>query len=282
MTLRLPSYRLASLFAPLLLVGTLLLTLPALAQDAALEFAGQIQAQTATTITVNGVIIDITSAEIDGPLAVGGFVKVEAVLINSQYVAREVDANNDDDLRPNEIELVGFVQAIDGTTLLVGGQLIDLTSAEIDAGIDAGAIVKVHATTSSTGNWVARQVALFDPTAQGNDDLGNDDTLDNNDDLGNDDGEDFELVGTLEGVGDGFIIISGQQFDVTQARVEGLLALGSQVRVEYVQVNGQWVVDEVRSAANRGSDDDLDNNDDNGNDDNSNDDNSNNDNSNDD
>lgn len=276
MTLGRPSVRLALLFAPALLIVTLLLSLPALAQDAAVEFVGTLQAQTPTTVTVNGVTIDITSAEIDGPLTVGALVKVEAVLINNQYVAREIDAGSDDDLQPNEIELVGFVQAIDGTTLLIGGQLIDLTNAEVAAGIDAGSIVRIHATTSATGSLVARQVALFGPDQgddAGNDDLGNNDNLDNNDDFGNDDfgndddddDEDFEIVGTLQSVGDGTLTISGQQFDISQARVDGLLALGSLVRVEFQQVNGQWVVVEVRGNGNLSGDN---NDDDDGNDDN--------------
>jgi LysM repeat protein len=276
MSLGRPSARLALLFAPILLIVTLMLSLPVLAQDAAIEFVGQLQAQTSTTITVNGVTIDISSAEIDGPLTVGGLVKVEAVLINNQYVAREVDAGADDDLRPNEIELTGFVQAIDGTTLLIGGQTIDLTGAEIAASIDVGSIVRVHATVSETGALVARQVALFGAEGLGNnEDLGNNDDLSgNNDDFGNDDfgddddDEDFEIVGTLESVGDGTLTISGQQFDITQAQVDGLLALGSLVRIEFEQVNGQWVIVEVSGSRSRGtSSSDDDGNDDLGNND---------------
>lgn len=284
MSLARPSARLALLFAPILLIVTLMLSLPVLAQDAAIEFVGQLQAQTSTTITVNGVTIDITSAEIDGPLTVGGLVRVEAVLINNQYVAREVDAGADDDLRPNEIELTGFVQAIDGTTLLIGGQTIDLTGAEIAASIDAGSIVRVHATVSETGALVARQVALFGAEGLGNnEDLGNNDDLSgNNDDFGNDDfgddddNEDFEIVGTLESVGDGTLTISGQQFDIAQAQVEGLLALGSLVRIEFEQINGQWVIVEVSGSRSRStSSSDDDGNDDLGNDDDGNDDNGN-------
>src|SRR5690606_23388149 len=137
----------------------LALTLPALAQDAVLEFVGELQGQTATTITVNGVTIDISSADVNGPLALGALVKVEAALINNQFVAREVSAGGDDDMRPDELELIGFVEAIDASTLRVGGQTVNLAGAEVGAGIDAGAVVRVHAVMSDNG-WVAREVRL--------------------------------------------------------------------------------------------------------------------------
>lgn len=240
MNLRNAPHRMALLLVAVVVALTLALTLPVLAQDAVLEFVGEVQGQTATTITVNGVTVDIQNAEVRGPLAVGALVKVEAALINGQYVAREVETREDDDLRANEIELVGFVQAIDANTLLIGGQLISLSGAQVTPGLDAGAIVRAQVTSTDTG-WVARSVRAFTPRANGDDSSGLIDDFDDDDD--------FELVGTLQGVGDGFIIISGQQFDVSQADVRGLLALGALARVEFEQVGGQWVVTEVRSAA---------------------------------
>src|SRR5687767_12829140 len=95
---------------PFLLVGllaALVLALPVLyasaQEDAAsqsasntIEFIGIIEAMDANTITVNGQVIDVVSAELNTALTIGAQVKVEGTLnATGGVVAREVNATDD-------------------------------------------------------------------------------------------------------------------------------------------------------------------------------------------
>ncbi|RMF77474.1 MAG: hypothetical protein D6737_17540, partial [Chloroflexi bacterium] len=124
------------------------------AQDDNIEIVGTIEALGASTITVNGQVIDIAAAEINGPIEVGGAVKIEGTLTaDGQIIAREV-GTPDDDVLPGESELEGVVESFDGTTLVVNGQTIDVSGAEFDGDIMVGDVVKVHATATGPGQWV--------------------------------------------------------------------------------------------------------------------------------
>lgn len=58
----------------------------------AFEITGEITAMTATTIDVGGHTIDISNAEIKNSLAVGDRVKVHVIVLNGQWIAREVES----------------------------------------------------------------------------------------------------------------------------------------------------------------------------------------------
>jgi uncharacterized membrane protein YozB (DUF420 family) len=61
-----------------------------------------------------------------------------------------------------------------------------------------------------------------------------------------DDG-DFRVEGRLEAVGSIAVIVDGQRYDISNARVDDPLRVGMNVRMEVSEVNGQFVVDRIRA-----------------------------------
>jgi len=211
----------------------------AFAQDALIEFAGIVEAQDATSLTVNGVVFDISQARVEAGIGVGSTVRIEGRLTNGVFVASEVQTANPGVL-PGEVELTGVVDSIDGSLITVAGRTLSLTGAEVDSNITAGQRVRVHLSPAGENLWTVREVRLanrFD-----------------DDDSGRRPDR-FRLVGTLEEVGQGYIVVSGERIEVTDARVDGLLILGSQVRVDFIPQNGEWSANRISS---RFDDDDFD------------------------
>jgi hypothetical protein len=145
----------------------------ALAQSASqkIEIVGNIQAAASGTITVNGLIVNISGAEIKTALTVGRLVKVEGFLFEDGAIrAYEVDAAELDDDR-DQLEIVGVLEAIAAGQMTVAGVVFDVSRAEVTRGLVVGDLVKVHASQSTTGQWVAREVERF---VSGGDDSSND------------------------------------------------------------------------------------------------------------
>ena len=145
----------------------------ALAQGASqkIEIVGNIQAAASGTITVNGLIVNISGAEIKTALTVGRLVKVEGFLFEDGAIrAYEVDAAELDDDR-DQLEIVGVLEAITAGQMTVAGVVFDVSRAEVTRGLAVGDLVKVHASQSTTGQWVAREVERF---VSGGDDSSND------------------------------------------------------------------------------------------------------------
>ncbi|MCQ3929857.1 MAG: hypothetical protein DPW16_05320 [Chloroflexi bacterium] len=236
-----------------------------------IELVGEIEALSTTTLTINGQVVDISVAELNTTLAVGGVVKVEGTLeADGSIVAREVKSVEEGELLPGEVEIVGPVEAFDTDSLTIGGLVIDITTAELEDTLvlEVGAIVKVHMSlvTDAAGveSWVAREVQ------DGTDDNSQDDNSDDsNDDNGNDShpGE-FEMVGTLTSVDDDTIVVSGLTIDIATAEIKGMLVEGALVKVHLSLVDGVLVAREVELHDSRPNDDDG--SDDDGSDDNSN------------
>lgn len=61
-----------------------------------------------------------------------------------------------------------------------------------------------------------------------------------------DEGEDFRVEGRLEAVGSAAVIVDGQRYDISNARVDDPLRVGLYVRMEVRRVNGQLIVDRIR------------------------------------
>ncbi len=254
-------------FGILVLLG-LLLALPlgaALAQTVvppanavgSIELVGLIEAMTVDSITVNQQVIDITSAELNTALELDAAVKVEGwVLTDGTIAAREVNAATPDGLLPGEVEITGVVEALDAASLTINGLVVDISTAEMTDVVAVGDMVKVHASFDDAGALVAREVALYTPdtppTAPG---------------------EDFELRGTLEEIGDGYIIVAGQSINMLQAEVKTQLQVGALVKVHVRIVNGELVASEVEGWLNHedNANSNDNNNDNEGDDDNSND-----------
>ncbi len=282
------------------------------------EFVGTVEAFDATTVTVNGHIISLATAEVQGALTIGAIVKVEAMIdAGGNFTATEVKPVTEADRGPQELELHGQISAINGTTFTVAGLTFDTLNAKIEGNPQVGDQVEVKLILSN-GLLVASQVQAHSEDngiLQGNDTLGNDtlendlfgndtlgndtlnnedgndfgsddnsenlgnDTLNNEDNgnelgddngndvfgndtlLGNDDhgndtlgndnheGEDAKLVGTLEQVGDGFIVVNGQQITLVNASIETQLIVGTTVSVEVTNVGGVLTAHEVKNAA---------------------------------
>lgn len=62
-----------------------------------------------------------------------------------------------------------------------------------------------------------------------------------------DEGEDFRVEGRLEAVGSAAVIVDGQRYDISNARVDDPLRVGLYVRMEVRRVNGQLIVDRIRA-----------------------------------
>ena len=229
----------------------LLSTIPSLAQTIdTVELVGIIENMTSTTITVNQQIINLTGAELNIPLEIGSLVKIEGNLSEAgEITAREVNAP-DENAQAGEAELVGILESYDGSTMVINGQVVDVATAEVKAGIVIGELVKVHVTANDDGTWQAREA---EPTAVPT----QDDTTDDNSDDGLRAGE-FEIVGTLDEIGDGFVVISGQVIDVSTAEIKNLLVTGVLVKVHLQTVDGVLVAREIENEM--GSDDNTNDN----------------------
>jgi hypothetical protein len=240
--------------------------------ESPIEFLGLIEAINQNTITVNGQVIDILGAQVNVPLAVGTAVEVEAVIASDgRFVARQV---NPASLLPNEVEIIGTLQAFNGATITVSGQVIDIQGAQINALIPIGSRIRVRASLSPQGAWVASQVDAFvrnttpaltpgvilltpspnpllpSQTPEVLAPVQTPEVVPN---------DEFEIVGTLEEIGDGFIVVASQRISIVGAEINDPLIQGERVKVHLRIIDGQLVAREVERA-------DLD---DNGRDDNS-------------
>ncbi|HML21503.1 MAG TPA: DUF5666 domain-containing protein [Aggregatilinea sp.] len=214
------------------------------------ELVGLIEAVEQDTITVNGLVVDVAGAQVGAALEVGTAVWIEGVtLADGTIRASEVIPAESGVLLPGELELVGLLDSLSASSAEVNGLAFDLAVAEVERGLAVGDLVKVHAGLSMDGNWIAREIETF--------------ALDDSTTTGAtataqprfDDGE-FEIVGTLMNAGEGFIVVAGQQIDVTRAEMHGTPLLGALVKVHLSLVNGEWVAREVetRFDAHRGRD----------------------------
>jgi len=203
------------------------------------EVVGAIEALGTNTLTVNGLLVDISSAEINTALQLDLTVKVEGVLASDGTItARQVNAV-DQGILPDEAEFVGVVDRFDGNTLVVGGIAFDVSGAEISGDIAVGATVKVHARLLEDGTWTAREVETEDNTPEAEATA----EPEQNDQAG-----EFEITGTLESVGDGFIVVSGQTISIAGAEIKDMLVPGALVKIHLSLIDGQLVAREVENA----------------------------------
>ncbi|NWG75931.1 MAG: hypothetical protein HXY24_15240, partial [Rubrivivax sp.] len=240
----------------LILAAALALVAPhVLAQDSTtqeIELVGAIQAvESPATLTINGLTVDASAAEVTTPLQVGVAVQVEGTLLDDGSVrAREVKAA-EQGILPGELEIVGTLDSLNTATAVVSGLSFDVSGAEIDAGLTVGDMVKVHASLSDTGTWVAREITRATATGNAGQDMSSDDGSghDATDDSSGMSGESFEITGTLDAMGDASMVVSGQTIDIQNAEIQGTLVEGSLVKVELSLVDGNLVAREVKSVA---------------------------------
>jgi hypothetical protein len=254
---------LRSLVGIVIVLGLLLLAQQAFAQGnptqpREIELVGEIQTVNAGMITVNSLVVDLIGAEVKATLEVGIDVRVQGELLADGTIqAREVDLA-DAGLMPGEFELVGTLDSIGTGMMVVSGLEFNTVTAEVQAGLVAGDLVKVHAMLLDDLTRVAREVERFAPGPQGGADNANDNASDDNgnDNVSNDNagggavaaGDEVEITGTLDQIGDGFIVVSGQTIDTTQAAIKDALVFGALVKVHLSIVDGAMVAREVEFA----------------------------------
>ncbi len=164
----------------------------------------------------------------------------------------------------NEFELVGVLDSITQTSIVVAGFTINISGAEVQRGLLPGDIVKVHASVGAAG-LEAREVGLFSSSADdgSNDNNGNtnsndnsvvDNSNDNGDDNSNDNSStpllpgEFEITGVLNSIQGTLWQVGGQLIDVATAQMNDVIAVGDTVKLHVSNVGGQLVAREAELA----------------------------------
>lgn len=210
--------------------------------DDSVELVGIIEEMTATTITVNQQVIDISGAELNIPLEIGSLVKIQGSLSTiGEITVREINAP-DEGTQAGEAEITGVLESFDGTTMVINGQVVDASVAEIKAGIVVGELVKVHVTANVDGTWQAREAEPIIASVEDNS------TDDNSTDTNGMQPGEFEIIGTLEEIGDGFVVVSGQRVDISNAELKNMLVTGVLVKVHLQEVDGVLVAREIENS----------------------------------
>ncbi len=217
-----------------LLVTVLTLIPSAFAQTAnTVELVGAVERMSVNTITVNQQSINIHSAEINTVLEIGTIVRIEGTLDqDGTIIAQQINLVVSG-LQPGEAELVGVLQSFNGTTMVVNGQSLDVSAAEINSGVEVGQTVKVRATGTNANTWQAREVESFQSGA-----TTTQPPLDDG----------FEITGTLENIGSGNIVVAGQTISIIGAEIKDPLLLGTLIRVRARIVNQQMAAREIQNA----------------------------------
>ncbi len=164
------------------------------------ELIGVVDAIDATTITVDGVVYNLTDAtKIESTIQVGDVVKLELItnpdgtvtVIEIKLVSQDSGSDSDDDSDDNSNnEIIGVVDAIDATTITVDGVVYNLTDAtKIEGTIQVGDVVKLELITNPDGTVTVIEIKLAsqdDSNDDSNDDS-SDDSSDDSDDDSHDD-----------------------------------------------------------------------------------------------
>ena len=236
----------------------------ALAQDSLgeVEVVGVIETVEGTTITVNGLRIETAGAQIKTVLAVDAAVKVAGVLQpDGTILAREVKAAEDDGLLPGEIEIVGILQVRSPAIAIVNKLVFDISAAQVQPDLAIGDVVKVHARLGDGSIWLARKIERFVPDESsaampdGHPVLppGTECTQCHKQTptipgpIVEMDEHELKIVGVLEEIGEGYVVVSGQHFDTTGAKIKGQLIVGALVKLELIRLDsGILIVREVK------------------------------------
>lgn len=238
-----------------------------------IEFYGTVQSASATAAVINGQLVDITGAEIRAPLTAGTTVRVHAILAaDGSLSAREIEPTSPG-LIPGIVEIEGTIDAMNGSTVTISGEVFDIASAGIGGQLAVGNVARVYAVAVAPHQWNARLVvstaalqqpvmppaataeivttSIPAPAVVATPEVG----------------EDFEIFGTVTAFDGTSITVDGQPFFVGSARLDSGIAVGVAVRMEIRVINGNWVIEEIETANSGGDDSGSHGNDDTGSDD---------------
>ena len=245
--------------------AVVLLLLPSLlsAQTPApvtLDFTGAIQSTASGIIVINGQLIDISAAQMNGLLlAPGVTVRIVAeVNPNGSLVARQLELVPVA-VAPGLVELNGVVSDLTTTTLRLGSQSIDFTNAQLIGTLSDGQRVQIFARSTALNDWTALVIIVstspvspvstpeveapsatpeVQPPVHTPEVAAPVSTPEVSDD--------FRVEGRLEAVGSSAVIVEGQRYDIRSARIDDPLSVGAFVRMEVRVVDGQFVVERIR------------------------------------
>ncbi len=189
---------------------------------------GEVEAFDAETVTVNGLVISLADAEMEVALEVGMAIQVEAYAVDDALVASKIKES--DDLLAGELVYLGVIEDISLDAMTIGGITIDIANANVGETLAVGDWAKVFFSIDGDGLWSVRIVAPLSDEAD-----------DSTDDSGDDDTEPVSAIyGTLDLIGDGYVVIGGITVYTTDIDTSNLI-VGSIVALEFsVDENGQF------------------------------------------
>jgi hypothetical protein len=200
------------------------------------EFTGVVEAMAADAWTVGGKSVAITAqTEIKGAITVGDTVKVHArVGADGALTAREIELADEGapDVPGVEVEFRGAVEAMGDEAWAIGGMTFRVTAAtEIEAGLQLGDLVKVHARLQSDGSLWAREIEREQERDRDRDR----------------DRDEVEFSGTVESMAADAWVVGGQTVKITaQTEIKDAIEVGDFVRVHaHVEADGSLVAREI-------------------------------------
>jgi hypothetical protein len=170
---------------------------PELGED--FHFSGTVESMGADAWVIGGTTFAVDgNTQIDSGIAVGTFVRVEALVVaNGAPLALEIesDAPDDDDDgdqdEGEELEFFGTVDAIGADSWTIAGMTFLITAdTEIDEGLVVGSLVKVEATGAADGVMTATEIEQDGDDDDGNSGPGGGDDEDEDDEDEDEDDDD--------------------------------------------------------------------------------------------
>jgi hypothetical protein len=194
--------------------------------DTRLKIVGQVEAITDGSLLVNGRVISVANATVDTEIAVGASVMIDGYLTaDNQVEATTVTSADANILLPDELRITGVLQTASDNSFNLGGSLVNSPDADLNASLDAGAVVRVFADAEGA-DWTARRVQVLNP---GSVDLSADANLSADFDLLSQGS--YQIVGTLDSIAQNQLVISGVPINVANASIQSPLLTGALVNV---------------------------------------------------
>jgi hypothetical protein len=249
-----------------------------------IDFYGTIDTNLGGTLVINGRVVDVRNAQMDGLLLAPGIdvhIQAEAAP-NGTLIAHQLDLVPVG-LLPGLVELNGTVTAFTLSSLHLGNQIIDTSTARIIGTIAVGQPAQVFASATNSNLWSARIVLGGDavapippvvtpevvapadapvvvqpiatpeivPPADAPVVVQPVTTPEVIPPVSTPEvSDDFRVEGRLEAVNGSNIVVDGQTYDISSARIDDPLAVGAFVRMEVYLANGVFIVERIRAEDN--------------------------------
>ncbi|GAB4526107.1 MAG: hypothetical protein OHK0046_42620 [Anaerolineae bacterium] len=128
----------------------------------------------------------------------------------------------------DEFEIIGTLEAVNGQSITLSFQTIDIAGAEINASLTVGTTLKAEGRLNTDGSLIARQINTPD----------------------DDDDNESEFTGILTSYTNGTMVINSHTVDVSTAEIESGITVGDLVEVEGLATGPMmWKAREVDDCA---------------------------------